>query len=122
MKRLAAIALIVVLATTGLLGIGHAGEPTPPRLRFNPFERPDLDALTAAHEHETSSAALQDWTPVLKGTLLGRGDSLANLGGVILRRGEETHGYRLVEVRQWEAVFLHDGERIVLSVDSQGGR
>ncbi len=42
--------------------------------------------------------------------------SFANLGGVVLKLGEETHGYRLLEVREWTAVFSVDGERVVLAV------
>ncbi len=42
--------------------------------------------------------------------------SLANLGGVVLKLGEDTHGYRLLEVREWMAVFSKDGERVVLAV------
>jgi hypothetical protein len=53
---------------------------------------------------------------VLTATLVDAEQSFANLGGVVLKIGEETHGYRLVEVRIWEAVFDKDGADVVLSV------
>ena len=56
--------------------------------------------------------------PVLSATLDSGAESLANLGGVVLKIGEETHGYRLVEVRLWEAVFDRNGVSVVLAVET----
>jgi hypothetical protein len=54
--------------------------------------------------------------PVLRATLVAGEASLADLGGVVLAVGEQTHGYRLVEVREFEAVFERGGENLVLGV------
>ncbi len=80
-------------------------------LRFDPFERPDRDRV----EYRGSTAAVV-WSPVLKATLVAREHSLVNLGGTVLQLEEETHGYRLLEVRVGEAVFEKGGMRIVLTV------
>ena len=69
--------------------------------------------------------AVGGWAPVLTATLADGEESLANLGGVILEIGEETHGYRLVKVDVFEAAFVKDGATLVLPVeprDRRGGR
>ena len=86
-----------------------------PVLRFDPFAMPDLAWLAEArpgHDHGDDS-----WAPVLRATLVSRDGqgSLANLGGVVLRVGEETEGYRLLAVREWEADFERAGERLTLA-------
>ncbi len=112
----ASIFLLATFATFANARVAGAGsEPAQP-LRFNPFEAPDLEARAASGEDAKSLAPVA-WAPVLKATLVAGNDSLGDLGGVILRLGEETHGYRLVEVRRWEAVFVRAGQQIVLSVD-----
>ena len=92
---------------TEAVGSGERG-PSP---RFDPFDRPALPGDVTARR--TSSAS---WSPWLKATLVAGENSLANLGGIVLKLGEETHGYRLLEVREWTAVFSRDGERVVLAV------
>ena len=62
-----------------------------------------------------------EWSPVLAATLVAGSESMVNLGGSILRLGEEAHGYRLVEVGHWEAVFEKGGERVTLSIDPRDG-
>ena len=115
MKRTTRWALVLTLLIAGAASFhARADERPSPALRFNPFVRPDLDGAQASSGRSPAAPA---WSPVLKATLLAGNDSMANLGGVVLKQGEQTHGYRLREVRVREAVFAVDDELIVLSVD-----
>jgi len=91
-----------------------AGEHAARLLRFNPFARPDLGGQG---QPDAQPAAGEGWAPVLTAALADGEDSLANLGGVILEIGEETHGYRLVRVDVFEATFEKDGTTLVLPVE-----
>ncbi len=100
------------------LGAGPALEPVGsgehgPSPRFDPFDRPAVPGDASARR---TSVAPAIWSPWLKATLVAGENSLANLGGIVLKLGEETHGYRLLEVREWTAVFSRDGERVMLAV------
>ncbi len=86
-------------------------------LRVNPFERPELTPEAAA-PGESALATNAPWRPVLRGTLVAGSGSLANLGGTVLGLGEEVHGYRLREVRTFEAVFDKGDATLVLPVES----
>ena len=117
MKGMVRTVLVVTLIAGATSFAAHADERPSSVLRFNPFTRPDLDGAQASGGRSLASPAAPAWSPVLKATLLAGNDSLANLGGVVLKAGEETHGYRLQQVRAREAVFAKDDEVIVLSVD-----
>ncbi len=90
-----------------------AADESETRLRFNPFERPQLEA---ALRRDRAGRAEEPWSPVLRATLVAEDESMADLGGVLLEIGEETHGYRLLEVRPFQAVFERNGEQLVLDV------
>ncbi len=94
---------------------GLPAEPIP-MLRFNPFVPP---AVLGRGGGEVAGAPGFGAFPRLTGTLVAGPQSLANLGGWILGLGEEAHGYRLVEVREGEAVFERDGRPLVLRVDDE---
>lgn len=115
-RRRSWLALIGLVCAAGAVGAQPAAEP---RLRFDPFARPDLGTAKSASYAGTRAAS--EWSPVLTATLLAGPGSLANLGGVVLELGQETRGYRLVEVREFEAVFEHAGERVVLPVTAPRG-
>ena len=117
MKGMVRTALVVSLIAGAAAFPARADERPSSVLRFNPFSRPDLDGAGASSGKSLASPAAPAWSPVLKATLLAGNDSMANLGGVVLKPGEETHGYRLREVRAREAVFAKDDKLIVLSVD-----
>lgn len=106
--------IAVLIAQLGALGLAQAEEEAPAPLRFDPFVRPDPERL--AQGSVGAARPGQAWSPVLRATLVAGDDSLANLGGTILKLGEETHGYRLVEVRDREAVFEKGGSRLVLTL------
>ncbi len=119
--------LVLLCALLALGGpfAASAGDSPARLLRFNPFARPDLSAITRADAPHDAAGAVGGWAPVLTATLTDGEESLANLGGVILEIGEETHGYRLVKVDVFEAAFEKDGATLVLPVaprDRRGGR
>ncbi len=115
----AAITLCLAALGAGLFAMG--GSPAlaeePPTLRFNPFRtstpEPSPNA-TAPARAETRAFA-----PILYSTALGGGRPIVNLGGEILTLGETAGGYRLIEVRPFEAVFEHQGEWITLDVEAR---
>ena len=83
-----------------------------PPLKHDPFHRPGSSGGTSAQRRDVAS-----WRPELRATLGAGAGSLVNLGGVILRIGEETHGYQLVEVGDREATFLRGEARVVLHLE-----
>lgn len=101
-------------AATLAAGPLAAADDDAPRLRFDPFARPEPGAAGGGYRDGARPAVA--WAPVLTATLVAGPESLANLGGVVLALGQETGGYRLVEVREFEAVFEHAGEPVVLRV------
>ena len=102
-RRLALGALAVALAL-GSASPTRAASPTP--LVHDPF-------APAVSGTEPDGAG---FAPELRAVLVGRTPRVS-LGGRILTIGEETHGYRLVEVHRRSAVFLYGGRRVVLSLD-----
>ena len=96
-----------------LTGLAMAAEPPP--LRHNPFSRPPSVVLRAEAAPEFG-----DDIPLsvleLKATMVSSGDRLANVGGRILRPGDEFQGYRLLQVYENRAVFARDDDRLTLFV------
>ena len=91
----------------------------PPTLRFDPFrEREKPAGASAGARAETEDESFE---PVLLSTVVGGRRAVANLGGELLAVGEESHGYRLVEVRAFDAVFVKDGKRVRLEVEGRQG-
>ena len=113
---------LVIALLGGILALGalaNEEQRERPRLRFDPFVQPDLSTIAGAGP--AAPARDGEWAPVLRATLVGGDRSLANLGGVLLAIGEESHGYRLIEVRPWEAVFEYAGEQKILPVTGREG-
>ncbi len=91
----------------------------PIRLRFDPFAQPGTQA--AGSGRPGPAASQRAWSPELRATLVSGERSLVNLGGTILELGEEAHGYRLLEVREDEAVFERAGSEVVLQMTGPEG-
>jgi hypothetical protein len=79
-------------------------------LRHDFFARPSRIAAVAGAESQA------EWNPVLFAVLVAGDDSLVNVGGTILRVGEEFDGYRLLRVREDTAVFTRNGQQVVLTM------
>jgi hypothetical protein len=59
--------------------------------------------------------------PQLRAVLVAGNRSTINLGGTMLSIGETWSGYRLLSVRDSDAVFIKDGAKITLSLDRNPG-
>lgn len=93
----------------------HAGE-----LRHDPFSRPLLVTPSASVNAALTSEAAPEppWSPRLTAVLVAGKNSIANVDGTILRIGESLDGYRLVKVRENEAIFYKAKKRVVLRMDT----
>jgi hypothetical protein len=85
-------------------------------LSHNPFKYSDLEAAAGQPEAMQSSAPGPAWEPELRGIMVAGKSSLVNIGGTILGIGEEIEGYRLVGVREHEAVFQKGGGKVVVAM------
>lgn len=83
----------------------------PPALTHNPFSRPPSEVLrrSPAESGRDVGATL---IPDLQATMIGSATRLANVGGRILKRGDEVDGYLLVAIHEQYVVFRRNGEDI----------
>jgi hypothetical protein len=86
-------------------------------LRHDVFARPTLAALAVQSPDASPSAnAPGNWNPRLTAVMVAGKASLATIDGRILAIGESTEGYRLVSVRDSEAILVKADQRIVLTM------
>lgn len=90
-----------------------------PRLRMDPFARPDLAVKPSTGKAKLDGAAVSKWNPVLLSTLRADESSMVNVAGRILMLGEEIDGYELIEVKERSAVFEKAGKRYILEMDAR---
>ncbi len=120
MRLLLIAALIACLGPFQGTVLAGSEEPARPTLRFDPFVHPEIERGNA--KRGRTGRRSREWAPVVRATLVAGSQSMANLGGVILKLGEETHGYRLLEVRDGEAVFQRGEATVVLTLEPEEGR
>lgn len=82
------------------------------RLQHDPFARP----LLAQRPPPAAPEAESEWRPELRAIMAAGAESMVNIDGVVLRRGDEFNGYRLVEVHDESAVFVVNNRRVTLSL------
>lgn len=112
--RVAAIALaVIVLLPTGSL-LADSLE-SPPALKHNPFSRPPSEVLSRSPAEPGRDNGV-DLMPDLQATMIGTTNKLANVGGRILKRGDEVQGYLLVAIHEQFVVFQRNGEDITVYV------
>ena len=112
MKRsIGGLVAAVVLASSSFVAFAESA----PVLRFDPFRTRPGDAPT---EIDDSNEAVAGFEPVLRSTVVSRERSMVNLGGEILFVGEETHGFRLIAVRSFDALFMKEGQTIRLELSA----
>lgn len=92
---------------------------SPPKLKYDPFRAREEAVVDRADRGRDRAEPV--FRPILQSTIVGESGSLAMLGGVMLEVGEETNGYRLVEVRTFDALFEKNGERLRLEVVQEEG-
>ena len=107
MLRLAAIAGLIC-------ALPVAGATEPPELERNPFARPPSERTlpeTRPTGDKDNAAGL-----VLTATMVAGRDRLANVGGRVIRPGDEIQGYSLLKVFEDRAVFDKNGKRLTIYV------
>ena len=83
-------------------------------LRHDPFQLPaDLLAEPATN---TGVPLAPGARPQILGILVTGGEALVNLGGEVIAVGEESGGYRLLEVGEERAVFVYKDEIVTLEL------
>ena len=87
----------------------------PPALSHNPFSRPPSEAIPVAREVRDDDSNAPETVP-LQATMVGRANSLANIGGRILKPGDDYRGYRLVAIHEDSAVFERGGQSVTIYV------
>ncbi|MDO9393102.1 MAG: hypothetical protein Q7T42_03895 [Methylotenera sp.] len=108
--------IILTLIVVGVISTAFAGET----LKNDPFARPLLSA-TLPNNAENTAVNIEEempWHPTLSAVMLAGRHSMVTLDGAILKIGEEKDGYRLVQVKDHEAVFKKGKKRIVLKMET----
>lgn len=113
--------MIATLMRLGLMIIVAAFTPTvlaEDTPKHDPFARPLLSATLPANTERSGAIAEEEmpWSPTLTAVMVAGKNSLVTLDGVILKIGEAKDGYRLVQVKDHEAVFKKGKKRIVLEI------
>ena len=81
----------------------------PPALSHNPFSRPSSEVVRQERGViESADGSVPELS--LQATMVGRVSRLANVGGRILKPGDEYQGYRLIAIHERHAVFTKGGE------------
>ena len=104
------VGLQLVALTMLVASLAHGGE-----LSRDPFQPPAEFAAPAGGLGRPQALAIPS-NPEVKGIMLAGDRSLVNLNGKIIALGEEVDGYELLEVGENQAVFLHNGETLTLSL------
>jgi hypothetical protein len=96
-------------------------------LKHDPFARPVLAPRPAPRPASAASVPGNSvkapvpepvWKPELRAVLVAGPKSIVNVGGALVRIGEQINGYRLVEVHEETAVFVNDKKTVTLSLRS----
>lgn len=87
-------------------------------LQHDPFARPLITNST------TVATVVEEviWNPALTAVMVAGKNSLVNVDGVIIKLGEEIDGYRLIEVKDYQAIFKKGRKRVVLTIAMQSMR
>jgi hypothetical protein len=112
----------ILYLSAGLVCLPGLAQAQAGGLKHDPFVRPVLAAppppAVAAPVNRVVKAALPEpvWKPELTAIMLAGAKSMVNVGGELVRIGEQINGYRLVEVQEETAVFVNDKKRVTLSL------
>lgn len=108
--------LAQILMVVGMIPTAFADDA----LKHDPFTRPLITAAKPENVAGTASTANiveeSPWNPTLTAVMVAGKNSLITLDGVIMKLDEEIEGYRLVQVKDHEAVFKKGKKRIVLTM------
>lgn len=107
--------LFVIAIASSLAIVLPAIAAEPLDLAHNPFARPPSELTRpqlAAYTNSDGSTQVLD----LRATMVGTRDRLANVGGRVLRAGDEIQGYELLKVYEDRAVFSRQGKQEIIYV------
>ena len=93
------------------------------QLLHDPFSRPLISNLPTNNAETTSDATNETlWSPQLTAVMVAGKHSLATVDGVTLKLGEEKDGYKLIQVKDHEAIFKKGKKRVVLNIPMMTAR
>jgi hypothetical protein len=115
-QRILSLGLFAALGALPQLSLSQ-----PPKLQHDPFARPALGGLQQARQPEPRgngkpTAVVASPRLRLLAVMAAGANSIANVDGVMLRIGDEVHGYKLVEVKERNAVFEKNKTRFNVSI------
>jgi hypothetical protein len=115
-RTLLSLGLAAVLAGLPKLSFSEGG-----KLQHDPFARPALTGLQQASRpgpgrNSKPTAAGLTRKLKLQAVMVAGPKSIANVDGMMVRIGDEIHGYRLVEVHERTAVFEKNKTRFSVSI------
>ena len=84
----------------------------------DPFQKPVL-SQPLVKPKKASQANKLSWRPSLVMTLRAGDNSMANVGGQVVKLGEKIDGYKLIEVYERAVVFVKQGEITRLTLDEE---
>ncbi len=134
MRPASALANVAVLALAATLALGPRTAQAQGLLDAlrDPFAVPAriLKAMTAppppppapaSAEPPAPAPIVEPPPPELRAVMVAGSESIANVGGTMLRIGERIDGHRLIDVRPRGAVFQRDdGKTVAVSLDTPG--
>jgi hypothetical protein len=87
-------------------------------LKHDPFERPILTSTVNSTPVDANVSVQEEvpWNPTLSAVMVAGKNSLINLDGAIMKLGEEKDGYRLIQVKDREALLIKGKKRVTLSI------
>jgi len=106
------IALFVLLAACPILA---SASETPPALSRNPFSRPPSEAIADVRVEPGRDGPVTAKLE-LQATMIGTANKFANVGGRILKPGDEVQGHVLVAIHEQYAVFRKNGKAVTVYV------
>jgi hypothetical protein len=91
------------------------------KFKRDPFDWTSLQQAVQKREPEAAkvAAAPPARLPRLRAVMRGPSGGQVNLDGVIMGIGDSAEGYRLVEVREYSAVFARKGGTVELEVSRE---
>lgn len=87
-------------------------------INHDPFQKPKKVTVSKTLPTSgTNTVNHSNWSPELTMTLRAGKKSMVNVGGQIIRLGEKVDGYRLIQVHERSAVFIHQGKTTRLIIE-----
>lgn len=86
-------------------------------LHNDPFTRPLINTSSLSNAQGMAETVEEaPWNPQLSAVMVAGKNSLVTVDGVTLKLGEEKDGYRLIQVKDHQAIFKKGSKRVVLEM------